>query len=250
MNKFIALISRLRALAIPGTAVGVFAAVDSYWESLSIWIFGEFPSDWVIDNLVLVPSWWPSSVAALASASILLTARNIWINRKLAPKISISEPKQYFMPWKEAQEGKRVNRHFYLTITNLSFGNLTGCSVTDAGFENNTGHVAPVKGRHFRLRSERGADASSHTYAKSLDLRGKGDDLEIDICSMDEGNEVSRVVMYYATSPTQQYPNAIVRELFPHYLTIRVTAENLANPETRRFKIYIEDNGDLKMEAA
>ncbi len=250
MDRFIALISRLRALAIPGTAVGVFVAVDRYWESLSIWIFGEFPNDWVIENLVLVPSWWPSSVAALASVGVFVAARSIWINRKLTPKISISEPKHYFMPWKDAQEGKRVNRHFYLTITNQSFGSVTSCSVQDAGFENDKGHVAPVAGRHFRLRSETVAAASSHTYARSLDLRGKGDEFDIDICSMDEGHENSRVVMHYATSPTQQYPNAIAQELFPHYLTMRVTAENLANPETRRFKIYIADNGDLKMEAA
>ena len=252
MHRFISLIFKLRLLAIPGAAAFGFTVVDNYWVDIAIWVFGEFSNNWVVDNLVLIPSWWPATVTALAIVCVLVVARIAWINHKIRPKISVSEPQQYFMPWSDYLEGKRVNRHYYLTVTNKSFGNITKCSVQDARFENNKGHVAPVRGRYFRLRSERGANTTSHTYARELDLRGKGDDFDIDICSLHEGEEDSRVIMYmyYATSPTLEYPNALRRDLFPHYLTVRVSADNLAHPETRKFKIFIADNGDLKMETA
>lgn len=250
MPRFISLLSKLRLLAILGAAAFGFTVVDDHWEDFAIWVYGEFPNNWVVDNLVLIPSWWPATVIALALVGVLVVWRNLWLNHQLVPKISISEPKQYFLPWREADQGNRVNRYYYLTITNNSFGNIENCSVQDARFENIEGHVAPVTGRHFRLRSERGADTASHTYARSVDLRGKGNEFDVDICSLDEGQENSRVIMYYATSPTQKYPNELRRELFPHFLTVRVSAANMARPETRKFKILIADNGDLKMETA
>ena len=212
-------------------------------------IVGVSGGEWIRDV-------WPARVwllitlgAVVGTFVIGVTKRAYVLERDHKPRISISDPEQYFMPWLEAQQGNRVNRHFYLKITNKSFGNISKCAVQDAGFENNRGHISPVRGRFFRLRSERGADMTAHAYTRSVDLRGKDDDFDIDICSMDGGEANSRVIMYYATSPTQQYPNAIVRDLFPHYLTVRVTAENMINPETRKFKIYVSDNGELKMEA-
>jgi hypothetical protein len=161
--------------------------------------------------------------------------------------VSISAPRDYFMPWARHQAGERVHHHFYLTISNTSTGVIKNCSIQEWGFVNKLKHEAPNKGRYLRLRSERSAEPAIHSFTRAFDLRGKGDEIDIDICSMDEGDPNSRVVMYYATSATDQQKNAIIRSLFPHKLTVRVTAENLAYPVFKEFEIAIEGDGQLVM---
>ena len=70
----------------------------------------------------------------------------------------------------------------------------------------------------------------------------------IDICEMDETDPNSRVLMTYATEPTNLQKMAIVRRVFPHYLTVQVTADNLAEPERKSFKIHISDDGYLRVD--
>ena len=198
---------------------------------------------------------WPAWVWLLITCAALLvtfmygvTMRAFTLEKEREPKIFISDPREDFMPWPKAQSGERANHYYYIAVSNISSLHIKNCSVRDIKFENNRGHIAPLKGRYMSLRSERFANRQSHTFTREIDLRGKGDTIEVDICSMDEGEPDSRIIMYNATRPTDQYPNAITRELFPHYLTISVTAGNLPVPEVREFKIYVTSNGDLKME--
>jgi hypothetical protein len=237
-ESWIALLAYLSIAVLPFLFAGV---LKGFWGDALNTLFSYIAIGWLLCLFLIITPFrmWRERGQRIAL-----------LDDERKPKFSISDPREDFVPWQDAQQGGRVNRHFYLTITNESFGNITRCSVQDARFENNRGHISPITGRHFRLRSERGADEISHTYATSLDMHSRGAVFDVDICSMNEGEQNSRVIMYYATSPTHQYSNEIAREAFPHNLTIRVTADNLANPELRSFRIYIANNGDLRMEVA
>lgn len=199
--------------------------------------------------------YWPAWVwASLTIGAVFLvvmygnTKRAYELERALEPKLSISDPQEFFMPWRPALEGEPVNHHYFIVVTNISVEHVKNCSIRDSSFINNRGHESPVKGRFFRCRSERAADSKLHAYTRTFDLKGKNDSEEFDICSMDEGTAGSPIFMYYATTSTDQQKDSISRELFPHTLTVRVTADNLTVPETKTFKISVSDRGNLKME--
>jgi uncharacterized protein affecting Mg2+/Co2+ transport len=195
-------------------------------------------------------SVWPVIAVVLGAITFIfgITKRALVLERALEPKIAISDPQKYFMPWKQSQEGERVNHHYFITVTNLSNKHIKNCSIKDSSFTNSRGHESPVKGRFFRCRSERAADSKLHAYTRTFDLKGRNDSEKFDICSMDEGKAGSPIFMYYATTSTDQQKNSISRELFPHTLTARVTADNLAVPETKTFEISVSDRGSLRME--
>lgn len=212
-------------------------------------VVGVSGGDWTKD---VWPAWiWLSlTLGAVVAALVFGIGKRAYnLERGHQARISISDPREDYVPWDGAQRGERVTHHYYITISNISFGNINNCSVREDSFVNNRDHEAPAKGRFLRLRSERTADPITHEYTRTFDLRGKDDSVEIDICSMNEGEDNSRVVMYYATRPTQHHPNAIIRDLFPHFLTIYITADNLAIPEIRKFKICITGRGDLSVES-
>ncbi|NQV79724.1 MAG: hypothetical protein HQ495_04175 [Alphaproteobacteria bacterium] len=165
------------------------------------------------------------------------------------PRIEIGEPQSYLVPWYAPEQGTRAMRHFFVPVKNISSGQIIACSVQDNGFTNVKGHAAPVRGRYMRLKRERDAQPSQHTFTRNFELRGKEDSVDIDICAMDEREGDSRVIMFYATTPTEQHGNAIIRSLFPHQLTLRVTAENLPAPVDKKFVIFV-DGDELKMESA
>ncbi len=206
----------------------------------------------VVDPSVVSIPLWTWLVVAVCLGAITFFAgvlrRGLALEREREPKILISDPQEYFMPWRQEQEGEKVNRHYFVTVTNLSVEHIKNCSMKDSSFINNRGHESPVKGRYLRCRSERVADPRAHTFARTFDLKGKGDSEEFDICSMDDGKAGSPIFMYYATTSTDQQKDSISRELFPHTLTVRVTADNLAVPETKTFYIAVSDGGNLKIE--
>lgn len=206
----------------------------------------------VLDPSVInIPLWvWPVIAAVLGAITFFVgvTKRALVLEREREPKVVISDPLQYPMPWPKAMDGEPVIHHYYVKIENTFLGSVTNCTLRDIEFENNRGHKAPVTGRFFRIRSERAASPKEHSYTRKFDLRGFGDAIEIDICSMNENEIGSPIVMYYANTPTDQQKNTINRELFPHYLTIRLTADNLLIPATKKFKIFISENGTLEME--
>ncbi len=188
---------------------------------------------------------------------ISVTPYLLWRNQKkkiaileeeLIPKIEISDPQQYFMPWRPAQMGERVHRHFFITITNISSTTIKNCSVEEYAFTNVFGHTPPSQGRVFRLCSERAADPKEHPYTRKFDLRGKDDKKDVDICSMNEGLNDSLVHMYYATTKTEQQKDSIKRNVFPHILIIQVSADNISQPVRKSFKIYITDDGNFAMD--
>ncbi|MEX1108005.1 MAG: hypothetical protein WEC00_03750 [Dongiaceae bacterium] len=164
------------------------------------------------------------------------------------PKIEISDPMQYFVPWLEEKRGNHAERHFSITVTNISNGQITECSVQEDSFKNTMGHVAPERGRYFRSKNERKANSQEHEFERSFNLRGKGDSRDIQICSFDERQDDARVTMCYATKPTDQQKDSIHVSMFPHILTVRVTANELAQPEYKTFKISVK-NGTLEMES-
>ena len=55
---------------------------------------------------------------------------------------------------------------------------------------------------------------------------------------MMEGSANSYVAMTYATVPTSQQKGLISQAVFPHWLEVTVTADNLAIPQKKMFKIF------------
>ena len=81
-------------------------------------------------------------------------------------------------------------------------------------------------------------------------MKGKDDSVGIDICRLDETKEGSRVNMTYAGQPTSGQTTQIIRRMFPHWLTVSVTADNLSVPVNKTFKIEVTPDGFLTMETS
>jgi hypothetical protein len=196
--------------------------------------------------------WWGWALTATVTALFIvlwrLLQRAYSLEKALQPEIRISDPRCYFLPWKDKSVSDKGERHFFVTIENLGVGHIKNCSLKEVAFKNRFDHTAPESGRVFRKKLERRADRTTHTYERYFDLRGKGDTEEIEICYMDETQGVLAVVMTYATTPSHAYKDSIPRGLFPHELTVRVTADNLAVPIEKTFIIDVTSNGYLSVE--
>jgi hypothetical protein len=158
------------------------------------------------------------------------------------PWIKISDPIEDHHPWQASSSAKAGRRYWSIEVVNKSTATLTNCRLTDHKFVNYYGREAPHAGRPFRLKNERD---SVEAHSRKFTLQGRGDKVGIDICSMDETNPRAPVVMSYAVTSL----NSIDRKAFPHWLTLRFTADDI-QPTDRMFKIYISDDGFLVMQAA
>jgi hypothetical protein len=167
--------------------------------------------------------------------------------KRFDPTIEISDPKEDHEPWGATVTQKSIRR-YSINVTNLSSERLANCSVTEFSFKNVHGRFAPETGRYFPKRSDRRADKTIHRFDQFFDLKGKGDSVGIDICAMNEISGSEGVFMTYATVPTSLQKDFISREMFPHWLVVRVTADNLPSPQNKEFKIFIDGNGYLRME--
>jgi hypothetical protein len=54
--------------------------------------------------------------------------------------------------------------------------------------------------------------------------------------------------MQYAIASTENMHSDLPRGLFPYWLTVRVTADNLATPSMKSFHFDVTGDGFLKME--
>ncbi|MFN4229860.1 hypothetical protein [Parvibaculum sp.] len=185
----------------------------------------------------------------------LLAAMMLWrffdtafsLEKAQVAQIHIGDPEFYYFPWKGKSPGDKVERHFFVRVENLSTSHIKNCSLKEVGFRNRFGHVAPEAGRIFRRKVERHADQTRHEHDRYFDLRGKGDSVEVELCFMDERRDTMSVVMTYATSPSHIYKDSIPRSLFPHELTVSVTADNLLVPVQKTFVIDVTAEGYLSV---
>jgi hypothetical protein len=215
--------------------------------------FGILPEVWT--NWDPARPFGAALVIGLVVLLVFITPARLWVeNQKVinryeeaaSPRVSISDPKEFFLPWFDHSMGQDVVHHFYITITNDYAGRLTNCSVREESFVNVIGHEAPERGRYFRLRRERKADKEAHEFERTFDLRGKGSSEDIEICSFDERSADSQVVMYYATKPSDRQKDWIGQAVFPHTLVVAVSTDEVPNQVCKTFKILIE-NGKLLM---
>ena len=155
------------------------------------------------------------------------------LENDLRPKITLVASSNVHP--KDVPRGVRTVK---IEITNISKSTIKNCRVREAKFVNRYGQESGMR-RHFRLNEETYADMAKHTYRQNFDLQGSGSTEIVDIAQLDETQDESRVLMLYATSPTAGTLNAIVRDCFPHRLTISVTADNLP--------VSVEQSYDLKI---
>jgi hypothetical protein len=194
---------------------------------------------------------WPASLwGAVTVGTLFLVV--VWgifkraydLERDLLPKLEISDPKQHHEPWTQ-DAALKAKRHWFITITSVTTTHLTNVSVQELKFVNALGRVAPESGRYFPLSAEGQSKGRVPALARLFDLRGKGTESNIDICAMDETAKEPRVLMKYATPPLEYH---IHQSVFPHTLTVRVTADQLPEPIDKAFRIYVTDDGFLRME--
>lgn len=159
------------------------------------------------------------------------------------PKVKIIGPTTLTHPKGEVGRAARTLR---IEIENASNQHLKNCSIREVRFINRHGQGSGLQ-RHFRLAEEGYADMAAHTFRRTFDLRGKGAREIVEIAHLDETQQDSHIVMLYATAPTAQTLNAIPRSFFPHDLTISFTADNIAIPEMRTYRLAITDGGILEM---
>lgn len=158
------------------------------------------------------------------------------------PKIRIGEPEVLTSPKGSNQPARRL---FRIAIENLSTATIRNCRVREYDFVNLHGQHSGQQ-RHFRLAEESEIDHQVGAHTLQFDLKGKGDRQLIDIVSLDERSANANVGMQYANRPGSVPMDHIPRSLFPHDLTISVSADNFAEPIRRSFRIPI-DNGFLRM---
>jgi hypothetical protein len=162
----------------------------------------------------------------------------------LKPKVEISDSIESTMP--KIRGNNLALRFCSVTLTNLSDGDLKNCRVKMTKFINRRGEAATEIGMLFRLSRERHSQTGKHTFAQTFELNGKDDKASIDIVAFDEvgGNFVN---MQYATAASEKVFHELHKALFPHWLTIRVTADAMASV-TKSFCIYVSEDGFLRME--
>jgi len=203
-----------------------------------------------------LPITVPILVGLITAACILiiLDAFHGWFDKRnkhvqriseleadLKPKLRIV-PTYYVYP-KRDEPGIRTVR---LDVTNVSNTVLKNCRLREARFVNVVGQESMMR-RPFRLNDESLANMASHTYRQTFDLPGKGSVEIVEIAQLDERTDDSRVLMLYATAPNVPQLNSIVRECFPHRLTISVTAENMPTAFEKTYDLTIKD-GRLRLD--
>ncbi len=113
-------------------------------------------------------------------------------------------------------------------------------------FINRRGEAATEIGMLFRLSRERYSQTGQHTFTQTFELNGKDDKASIDIVALDEVSS-NFVKMQYATAASEKVFHELHKSLFPHWLTIRVTADSMASV-TKSFCVYVSEGGFLRME--
>jgi hypothetical protein len=193
---------------------------------------------------------WPWWAWASLTLGLILVAMIVGVFRRayvlesaLEPKIEISDPKQHHKPWTQ-HASLKAKRYWFVTVTSTTTKRLTGVSVRELELLNARGRVAPESGRYFPLAAEGLSKDELLELTREFELRGRGTKENIDICEMDETDDASRVLLKYATPPN----HLVHRKVFPHTLTIRVTANEMPEPVDKTFRIAITTDGFLKME--
>ena len=225
----LARIIKLFAVTLPALATIIVASLGGAWSK------DRWP-------------WWVwailTGVAVIVVLLFSFARRAYLLEQALEPKIRIIGPTTHAPG---GSTGKTI-RTMRIEVENITATTLTNCCVREAKFVNRFGDKSGMR-RHFRLSEETFADMESHTYRKTFNLQGRGSKEIIDIAQLDETKSDSRVLMLYATEPTASTLNAIVRDCFPHRLTISVTADNLPISQERTYDLKISADGILEMAA-
>jgi hypothetical protein len=204
------------------------------------------------ETLMDIHSWVAAISLGLFGVAITVI---IWLFRyatklriEKIPKIRISDPIETKNP--KSATGK-CGRMFSISIENISEAKLTNVQVKQQSFVNGYGEQSDSNGHRFRRNNERGALGSDFEHSQSFDIAPR-DSETVDIVALQEDSAENPllVVMLYARKGNQvEIRNGIPFDFFPHVLIVRVSADNLAAPMEKTFRIYLTRDGILNMEA-
>lgn len=224
-----------------GVTPRIYQAIGLIAPLILTWLASEFGIQ------INYPAYTIVGVTAAIVITIVflrLFHRAFELEAALKPRVQISEPIESTMP---KIRGNNLALRFYsVTLTNLSDGDLKNCRVKMTEFINRRGESANEIGMLFRLSRERHSQTGKHSFAQTFELSGKDDKVSIDIAALDEVNG-HFVNMQYATAASEKVFHELHKSLFPHWLTIRVTADAMSSV-TKSFCVYVSEDGFLRME--
>jgi hypothetical protein len=135
---------------------------------------------------------------------------------------------------------------FSVDIVNKSMKEVKNIQAKQISFVNSHGEQSDLIGMPFRQGTDRANNITGHNHRQSFDVAA-GDTQRIDIVTLNEPDENGEIVMLYATQAGVELRNSIPLKFLPQDLILRVTADGLASPIDRAFKIYVDRNRFLKM---
>ena len=229
-----------------GGATTVLALVAHY---IPAWAKLVNDYEWQIVQLVAA-LWAATIVVRLLRAPYVMwrdqRQRIEILDAEREPKVEISDPVGMAFP--KIHGNNPTLRMFRIEIKNISTASLRNCRVKMARFINRRKEEEGESGYLFRIYRERFSVPGTHDFTQSFDLSGYGDVQSVAIVAMDERVPNSKVSMQYAIASTEKTYADLPRSLFPHWLTVRVTADNLATPSNKSYRIDVTNDGFLRME--
>ena len=147
---------------------------------------------------------------------------------------------------KNALPNHGCQRTSSIDLISVSTKEIKNVQAKQHSFINAHGEETDLIGMQFRLGTDRANNLASHNHRQSLDLAA-GDGQRVDIVTLNEGDEAAGIVMLYASQTGVGLGNLIPLKFLPQDLVVRVTADGLASPIDKAFKIYVDRNRILKM---
>lgn len=221
--------------SIIGVVVGVIHALGVYFEipvmkDISIWLVGP-------GIVLFLLFWWTLTYATT-------------LRKRFDPAIKISDPIETI--WPKSGNDPQFTRFISLEIENISTEQIRNCTVKETRLTNVDGINSEIVGRVLRVDTERYVTDPNFQYTQTFNLNGKGTKQRVDVAQLverrDGGRDNVNVIMAYASNISKGLPNSIPLCFFPHVIEIEFSADNLAVPAKKTYKLLVGVDGQLKME--
>lgn len=219
---------------------GFLSGTIGLWEAFRGWGLSFLPelSGWAIAFFAMLP------ISSWVIGGILI--KIVKLEKKLEPKISLSDPNFTTLP--KLAKGK-AKRTYSLKVTNESGELIKNCQVKLVEMLNVRDEPSKERGRPFKLSTESPPESliGAVQHAQKFDI-APNDFIDIDIVYYNELSSTNLIRMCYALQGAMDHAVyvGIHKEDCPHRLTIRAIADNTVPVETK-LKYWLEE-GMLRLE--
>jgi len=225
-------------LSVPAAGAG---AVMNWWQDMVAQIFGLWPNEWLLQNVLLLPTWIPATIIFLVLFSAMLIVHVVRLNHRLKPKLIIGPPVAVHTP-KGAQNPNSVT--FKVRITNKSEENIDGCQVRLMEMVNKEGVHSVEEGRAFKRSLDNPTDILNLPHDTEFNIAPGGWE-DVDLVQIDYRQPTPTIRMLYALQGIRDTKVVvwIPFDLCPHVMSIRASARNCAIPEEKTLTLILDADG-------